>query len=47
MLLILLLTSNRRIMGAHLNGTTLNVLGWATLAFMTAATVGLVVTWFL
>jgi Mn2+/Fe2+ NRAMP family transporter len=47
MLLILLLTSNRRIMGAHVNSTALNVLGWTTLAFMTAATLGLVVTWFI
>jgi NRAMP (natural resistance-associated macrophage protein)-like metal ion transporter len=47
MLLILLLTSNRKIMGSHVNSATLNVLGWTTLAFMTAATVGLVVTWFI
>lgn len=45
MLLIMLLTSNRRIMGKAVNGWTITVLGWATTAAIFAATIGLVWTW--
>jgi Mn2+/Fe2+ NRAMP family transporter len=45
MLLIMLMTNNRRIMGDRVNGRTVNVLGWLTTAAIFAATVGLVVTW--
>jgi NRAMP (natural resistance-associated macrophage protein)-like metal ion transporter len=44
MLLIMLATNNRRIMGRWVNSRAMNVLGWLTLAAMTAATLGLLVT---
>jgi Mn2+/Fe2+ NRAMP family transporter len=47
MLLIMLMTGNRRIMGEHVNGRFISVLGWVTVAAIFAATGGLVVTWFL
>jgi Mn2+/Fe2+ NRAMP family transporter len=45
MLLIMLMTNSRRIMGDRVNGRAINVLGWATTAATFAASVGLVVTW--
>jgi Mn2+/Fe2+ NRAMP family transporter len=45
MLLIMLLTNNRRLMGERVNGRGMNFLGWLTTAAIFAATVGLVVTW--
>jgi Mn2+/Fe2+ NRAMP family transporter len=45
MLLILLMTNNRRIMGARTNGRAINILGGITIAAMFAATLGLVATW--
>jgi Mn2+/Fe2+ NRAMP family transporter len=45
MLLIMLMTNNRRVMGERVNGRAINVLGWVTTAAIFAATVGLVVTW--
>lgn len=47
MLLIMLMTSNRKIMGDRVNGLGLNILGWLTVTAIFAATVGLVVTWFM
>jgi Mn2+/Fe2+ NRAMP family transporter len=44
MLLILLATNNRRIMGRWVNSYAMKVLGWLTLLAMTAATVGLLIT---
>src|SRR5215212_10161050 len=46
LLLIMLMTTNRRIMGDKVNSTPLNVLGWLTVAAIFAASAGLVVTWF-
>lgn len=46
MLLILLMTNNRRIMGQRVNGIGINVLGWITTLVVFSATVGLIVTWF-
>jgi Mn2+/Fe2+ NRAMP family transporter len=46
MLLIMLMTTNRRIMGGRVNGRALNLLGWATTALIFAASLGLVVTLF-
>jgi Mn2+/Fe2+ NRAMP family transporter len=43
LLLIMLMTNNRKIMGNHVNTFWLNVLGWITTAAIFAATVGLVV----
>jgi NRAMP (natural resistance-associated macrophage protein)-like metal ion transporter len=45
MLLIMLMTNNRSIMGDRVNGFAINALGWFTTAAIFAATVGLVVTW--
>jgi Mn2+/Fe2+ NRAMP family transporter len=45
MLLIMLMTNNRRIMGDRVNGRGINILGWATTASIFAASIGLVITW--
>jgi Mn2+/Fe2+ NRAMP family transporter len=45
MLLIMLLTNNRRLMGDRVNGRAINILGWLTTAAIFAATIGLVITW--
>ncbi|HKT59108.1 MAG TPA: divalent metal cation transporter [Gemmatimonadales bacterium] len=45
LLLIMLLTNDRRVMGAQVNSRGMNVLGWVTTATIFAATVGLVATW--
>jgi NRAMP (natural resistance-associated macrophage protein)-like metal ion transporter len=47
LLLIMLMTNNRKIMGDRVNGLGLNILGWLTTAAIFAATVGLVITWFM
>ena len=47
LLLIMRMTNNRKIMGNRGNGLALNVLGWITTAAIFAASIGLVVTWFL
>jgi Mn2+/Fe2+ NRAMP family transporter len=47
MLLIMLMTNNRRVMGERVNGRAINVLGWLTTAAIFAASVGLVITWVL
>jgi Mn2+/Fe2+ NRAMP family transporter len=44
MLIVMLITNNRRIMGQWVNTRAMNVLGWLTTAAMFAATIGLVVT---
>jgi NRAMP (natural resistance-associated macrophage protein)-like metal ion transporter len=43
--IVLLLTSNREIMGERANSRWLSVLGWITVVVMTAATVAMFVTW--
>ena len=45
LVLIMLASNNRAIMGARVNGALLNSIGWATTAVMTAAVVGFVLTW--
>jgi Mn2+/Fe2+ NRAMP family transporter len=47
MLLIMLMTNNRAIMGDRVNGLGINLLGWVTTAAIGAATLGLVVSWLL
>jgi NRAMP (natural resistance-associated macrophage protein)-like metal ion transporter len=47
LLLIMLMTNNRKIMGERVNSRGLNILGWITVIAIFAATVGLVVTWFM
>jgi NRAMP (natural resistance-associated macrophage protein)-like metal ion transporter len=43
--IVLLLTSNKNVMGARSNPRWLNVLGWITVAVMTAASVAMFATW--
>jgi NRAMP (natural resistance-associated macrophage protein)-like metal ion transporter len=43
-LLVILLTSSQKVMGAHVNSRLLRNLGWATFGVMTAAAVGMIVT---
>jgi Mn2+/Fe2+ NRAMP family transporter len=43
-LLIVLLTSNRKVMGDRVNPPLLQILGWSTFAIMTAAAIGMFVT---
>ena len=38
MLLIILMTNNRRVMGERVNGRAINILGWVTTAAIFAAT---------
>ena len=45
MLLIMLMTNDRRVMGKRVNSLRLNLLGWLTTAATFAATIGLVITW--
>jgi Mn2+/Fe2+ NRAMP family transporter len=47
LLLIMLMTNNRKIMGSRVNTFWLNVLGWITTVAIFAASVGLVITWFM
>ncbi len=47
MLLVMLITNNRKIMGPWVNSRAMNILGWATTVAIFAAAVGLViVTWY-
>ena len=46
MLLIMLLTNNRKVMGKWVNTKAMNVLGWTTTVLIFAALAGLVATWF-
>jgi Mn2+/Fe2+ NRAMP family transporter len=45
LLLIMLLTNSHEVMGHHVNGRALNVLGWVTTAAIFSATAGLVLVW--
>jgi Mn2+/Fe2+ NRAMP family transporter len=47
LLLIVLMTSSRRIMGDKVNSLPINLLAWATTLSIFAASGGLVVSWFL
>jgi Mn2+/Fe2+ NRAMP family transporter len=44
MLLIMIVTNDRKIMGDRVNGRAMNVLGWATTAVIFAASIALIVT---
>jgi NRAMP (natural resistance-associated macrophage protein)-like metal ion transporter len=43
-LLVILLTSSRKVMGEHVNSPVLRYLGWATFVVMTAAAAGMLIT---
>ncbi|HKR85013.1 MAG TPA: divalent metal cation transporter [Terriglobales bacterium] len=45
MLLVMLITTNRKIMGPWVNSRRLNLLGWVTTAAIFAASLGLLVSW--
>lgn len=45
LVLIMLMTGSRRVMGERVNTPWMKVLGWGTTAAATLATVGLIVTW--
>jgi NRAMP (natural resistance-associated macrophage protein)-like metal ion transporter len=45
MLLIMLITNNKKIMGKHVNSRGLNILGWITTVAVFGATIGLIITW--
>lgn len=47
LLIIMLATNRREVMGDRVNGRALNLAGWATTALTFTATVCLVITWFL
>jgi len=45
LVLIMLVSNNKKIMGERVNGLGLNILGWAATAVMFAAALGLFLTW--
>jgi NRAMP (natural resistance-associated macrophage protein)-like metal ion transporter len=45
LIIIMLVSNNKRIMGNRTNGPLTNVLGWAAAAIMTLAALGMFVTW--
>jgi NRAMP (natural resistance-associated macrophage protein)-like metal ion transporter len=47
MMLIMLITNNRSVMGDRVNGRTINILGWITTAVIFSASAGLAFIWFL
>lgn len=47
LLLIMLMTNSRKIMGNRVNSLGLNILGWVTTVAIFAATIGLIITWFI
>ncbi|HEX2134456.1 MAG TPA: divalent metal cation transporter, partial [Microvirga sp.] len=47
LLLILLMTNNRAIMGERVNSRWTNALGWVTVTAIFSASIGLAVTWFI
>jgi Mn2+/Fe2+ NRAMP family transporter len=44
LVLVMVVSSNRDVMGKRINGTAVNILGWFTAALMFAAAIGLVIT---
>jgi Mn2+/Fe2+ NRAMP family transporter len=45
MVLVMLVGGNRKIMGEHVNGFWLRLLGWTATAVMTAAALAFFLTW--
>jgi len=45
LVIIMLISNNKKIMGNRTNGPLTNILGWATAAIMTLAALGMFVTW--
>jgi Mn2+/Fe2+ NRAMP family transporter len=46
LLIMMLLTNSRQVVGARTNGRVTNILGWATTVTTFLCTAALVVTWF-
>jgi Mn2+/Fe2+ NRAMP family transporter len=42
---IMLVSNSRKVMGDRINGKLTNILGWGTAGIMTAAAIGMFVTW--
>jgi Mn2+/Fe2+ NRAMP family transporter len=47
LMMIVLMTSSRQIMGDKVNSLGMNILGWITTVAIFAASAGLVVSWFI
>jgi Mn2+/Fe2+ NRAMP family transporter len=45
LIMILLVSNNKKIMGKRVNGKLTNVIGWTTVAVMSAAALGMFLTW--
>ena len=45
LVIIMLISNNRKVMGARVNGRLTNFIGWATVAVMAAASLGIFLTW--
>ena len=45
LLIIMLVSSNRKIMGDKVNGLGANIVGWTATAIMFAAAIGMILTW--
>jgi NRAMP (natural resistance-associated macrophage protein)-like metal ion transporter len=45
LVIIMLVANNQKVMGTRINGWPINLLGWAAVILMSAAAVGLVVSW--
>lgn len=45
LVLIMLISNNRKVMGPHTNSKLVNVLGWAAAVIMIVAAVGMILTW--
>ena len=45
LIIIMLVTNNRSVMGDKVNGLNANIFGWAATALMFAAAIGMIVTW--
>ncbi|MFS8084388.1 MAG: divalent metal cation transporter, partial [Acidobacteriota bacterium] len=45
LVMILLVSNNRKVMGKRVNGRLTNIIGWSTAAIMSAAAIGMFVTW--
>jgi NRAMP (natural resistance-associated macrophage protein)-like metal ion transporter len=45
LVMIMLVSNNRKVMGKRVNGKLTNIIGWATAAIMSAAAIGMFVTW--
>jgi Mn2+/Fe2+ NRAMP family transporter len=43
-LLVILMTSNHKVMGKRVNSPLIRYIGWATLGVMTTAEVGMIIT---